>query len=99
MIKAINEARATGPTSLYRLMPDAFRMVNSLSPESLPNPISIDISSDMGMVNIRNDGVNRKKSFDISMKLTPLLTMRSMSCMILPIRRTNVRTKRMRKNG
>jgi hypothetical protein len=79
MMKAINDKKATGAMSLYKLIPDAFIMVISLSPDSLPNPIRIDIKSDMGMVKIKNDGVNKRKSFDMSMKLTPLLTIKSIN--------------------
>jgi hypothetical protein len=98
-IKAINVAKAIGTMSLYKLTPDTFKIVISLSPDSLPNPIKIDIRSDMGMVRIRNDGVNKRKSFEMSMKLTPLLTIKSINWRIFPIRRTKVKTKMIRKNG
>jgi hypothetical protein len=98
-MKAINDAMATGSISLYKLMPDAFKMLISLSADSLPNPIRIDIRSDMGMVNIRNDGVNKRKSFDMSMKLTPLLTIKSINWRIFPMRRTKVKTKIIMKKG
>jgi hypothetical protein len=98
-IKAMNVAKATGAMSLYKLMPDAFKIVISLSPDNLPKPISIDISSDMGMVNIKKDGVNKRNRFDISMKLTPLLTIKSINWRIFPISRTKVKTKTIMRNG
>jgi hypothetical protein len=98
-MKAMRDAKAMGTMSLYKLIPDAFKMVISLSLDNLPNPIRIDISSEMGMVNIKKDGVNKRKSFDMSKKLIPLLTIRSISWRIFPMSRTNVKTKMMMKNG
>jgi len=99
IMKAMRDAKAMGTMSLYKLIPDAFKMVISLSLDNLPNPIRIDISSEMGMVNIKKDGVNKRKSFDMSKKLIPLLTIRSISWRIFPMSRTNVKTKMMMKNG
>jgi hypothetical protein len=99
IMKAMMDAKAMGIISLYKLNPDAFKMVISLSLDNLPNPIRIDIRSETGMVRIKKDGVNKRKSLDISMKLTPLLTIKSMSWRIFPIRRTKVNTKIMMKKG
>jgi hypothetical protein len=99
IMKAMMDAKAMGTMSLYKLNPDAFKMVISLSLDNLPNPIRIDIRNETGMVNIKKDGVNKRNSLDISIKLTPLLTIKSMSWRIFPIRRTKVNTKMMMKKG
>jgi len=88
-----------GNKSWYKLIPDALKTVISLSPESLPSPINIDIRNAVGIVKTRNEGIKKRISFDISIKLTPLFTMRSISWRIFPIRRTNVNTNSVRKNG
>ena len=97
--KAITAAAAMGRAIWYRLTPEAFITVISLSPDSRPSPIRIETSRDMGMVNMRKEGISSRTNFMISRKPTPLLTKRSMSCRILPISRTNVRMKRTMTKG
>jgi hypothetical protein len=62
-------------------------------------PINIDTRRDIGIVNIKNEGNSRRNSLRMSKKLTPLLTIKSISWRSFPMMRTKVRTKRIIKNG
>jgi hypothetical protein len=98
-MNAMMDEKPMGYKNRYRLTPAAFMAVSSLSLENLPSPIRMDISKDMGIVKVSSEGIKKKISFDMSKKLTPLLTMRSMSWRIFPIKRTKVRMKRIMKKG
>ena len=70
-----------------------------MSPDSLPRPIRIAIRREMGIVNTRKEGIRRIISRAMSAKEIPLLIIRSISCRILPIRRTKVSTRRIVQKG
>ena len=94
------EKMKMGRKSWYRLIPEALKAVISLSPESLPKERSVPKRNAIGMVKMRKEGEMKRRSIKIWVRLTPLVTMSSISFRILSMRRIMVKIIRpMRKIG
>ena len=94
------EKMKMGRKSWYRLIPEALKAVISLSPEILPKERSVPKRNAIGMVKMRKEGEMKRRSIKIWVRLTPLVTMSSISFRILSMRRIMVKIIRpMRKIG
>ncbi len=54
---AMSAKISTGANSAYRLTPDAFNAVTSLSVERRPKAVSVATRTAIGIVSTRNDGI------------------------------------------
>jgi len=78
-------------------MPEVFRMVSSLSDESLPKATRMAKSKDMGRLYKKREGRRRQIKSMISPNPIPLLMIKSTTWNMRPRSRTTVMTVRMRK--